>query len=630
VSDNNLNRRDFLVVSGGVVMTASMYGCGSHSKLLPPPSETKAGGRIQLTIAWPDTQNPSRYIPTYAGSLYFELYKQETPQSRYQLIVNRPVDKSDTQTVSFDSLLPVGNYILAGVARTGSDGQGSTVASAATTLEVKNGETANAQLVLKSTIQKIEILGQPLTIKIGSTLILTGRALDPDGKIVFLPSGALSWSVVSGSEFATITSEGNLITSKIGTCRVRFAEVGANLSAEADIVVSESKTSGLADTAWPRFRGDSANSGVGPTSGVEPTGQKAWETQLDASPTTMCISFDNNLLVGTSSGRVYCLDGLTGTKKWNIQISTNGISGMAISADYNTYITSTNGTLYALDLKTLNKKWEIILGLFLAASPNISFDGTVYVGSAGRPGDTGNNNDNGLLNAIDSNSGTKKWEIVLGSSAARSSPAIGLDGSIYIGSFGVENGSISGKLNSINSVTGLKNWEYSTRGFLYTSAAVKDDTVFFMSNGSQAISALNRTTGIEKWKRNILYITQGTTQTPIVTDNTVYFYRQTSSGNFYDIEINAIDISEGKIKWTSLIESGGLMLSEESSSLSLGNNNLYFLRSSGDLFCINSSNGNIKWFISLGGNAGGYHKEPLINKNGYVYVATDNKIYAIN
>ena len=56
------------------------------------------------------------------------------------------------------------------------------------------------------------------------------------------------------------------------------------------------------------------------------------------------------------------------------------------------------------------------------SSPAIGADGTVYVGSA----------DN-MVYALDGKSGVKKWEFETGDSVS-SSPVVGSDGAIYIGS----------------------------------------------------------------------------------------------------------------------------------------------------------------------------------------------------
>jgi len=68
------------------------------------------------------------------------------------------------------------------------------------------------------------------------------------------------------------------------------------------------------------------------------------------------------------------------------------------------------------------KLWEFETGYDVTSSPAIGSDGTVYVGSR----------DN-ILYAINGKSGVKLWEFETGGEVL-SSPAIGSDGTVYVGS----------------------------------------------------------------------------------------------------------------------------------------------------------------------------------------------------
>ena len=94
--------------------------------------------------------------------------------------------------------------------------------------------------------------------------------------------------------------------------------------------------------------------------------------------------------------------------------------------------------LYAINGQTGVKLWEFETGDFVASSPAIGSDGTVYVGS-----------DDKKLYAINGQTGIKLWEFELGGnvfSNLSSSPAIGSDGTVYIGS--VDNKLYAIKTNS--------------------------------------------------------------------------------------------------------------------------------------------------------------------------------------
>jgi outer membrane protein assembly factor BamB len=113
-----------------------------------------------------------------------------------------------------------------------------------------------------------------------------------------------------------------------------------------------------------------------------------------------------------------------------------------------------------------SEKWNFTTGDVISSTPAIGADGTVYVGS-----------DDGNLYAINSADGSEKWQFQTGS-AVVSSPAIGSDGTIYIGS-GFSN---YGAILAIRP-DGSERWSYSTNGPVYSSPAiVADGTVYFGSN----------------------------------------------------------------------------------------------------------------------------------------------------
>ena len=101
------------------------------------------------------------------------------------------------------------------------------------------------------------------------------------------------------------------------------------------------------------------------------------------------------------------------------------------------------------------------------SSPVIGSDGTVYIGSV-----------DGKLYAINGRSGVKLWEFKTGFPVF-DSPAIGADGTVYVG---------SRKLYAINGQSGVKLWEFETEsdpiGGVASSLTIgSDGTVYFGSEG---------------------------------------------------------------------------------------------------------------------------------------------------
>ncbi len=113
------------------------------------------------------------------------------------------------------------------------------------------------------------------------------------------------------------------------------------------------------------------------------------------------------------------------------------------------------------------------------SSPAIGSDGTVYVGS----------NDNKLY-AINPKSGVKLWEFETGHRVF-SSPAIGSDGTVYVGSE-------DKKLYAINPKSGVKLWEFVTGGAVGSSPAIGPDGTLYIGSGNKLYAIKTDSKGLAK------------------------------------------------------------------------------------------------------------------------------------
>ncbi len=121
----------------------------------------------------------------------------------------------------------------------------------------------------------------------------------------------------------------------------------------------------------------------------------------------------------------YAIDVETGMRRWSLDLRGSLVSSAAVGDDGTIYVASFNGNVYAIDPGTAKGaargtgkgkvKWEFATGGHVYASPAISPDGTVFVGSTC-----------GTFHAIDAASGAPKWSFYIGD-AIRSSAAIGPD-----------------------------------------------------------------------------------------------------------------------------------------------------------------------------------------------------------
>ena len=106
-------------------------------------------------------------------------------------------------------------------------------------------------------------------------------------------------------------------------------------------------------------------------------------------------------------------------------------------------------------------RWEFPTEDWIASSPAIGSDGTVFIGGGDR-----------RIYALDGTSGTNKWEFLTNGSLY-SSPAIGPDGSLVIAGG-------DGRIIALNAATGARKWENRVGGVVYSSPAIgADGTVYF-------------------------------------------------------------------------------------------------------------------------------------------------------
>ncbi|MDE1045672.1 MAG: PQQ-binding-like beta-propeller repeat protein [Nitrospinaceae bacterium] len=134
-----------------------------------------------------------------------------------------------------------------------------------------------------------------------------------------------------------------------------------------------------------------------------------------------------NILISTFEAAVICSSALgqelkPGHMIWEFRTESYVASSPAIGADGTVYVGSKDHKVHALGGKTGAKKWHFLTGDSVRSSPAIGSDGTVYVGSR----------DNKVY-ALDGKTRAKQWEFRTGADVD-SSPAIGADGTVYVGS----------------------------------------------------------------------------------------------------------------------------------------------------------------------------------------------------
>ena len=202
--------------------------------------------------------------------------------------------------------------------------------------------------------------------------------------------------------------------------------------------------------------------------------------------------------------------------------------------------------------------------------------------------------------------GQKIWEFQTGDKIY-SSPAVGSDGTIYIGSY-------DNKVYALNGKTGAKLWEFETKGTVFSSPAIGRNATVYVGSWDGKVYALDRRTGNKRWEfetgRMVL-------SSPAIddTDGTIYV-------GSHDRVLYAINGTTGAQRWA--FKARGTILS----SPAVGSDgNIYVGSVDKKLYCINRNTGGKKWEFQTDGQV---NSSPAIGSNGLVYVGSfDGKVYAL-
>jgi outer membrane protein assembly factor BamB len=235
-------------------------------------------------------------------------------------------------------------------------------------------------------------------------------------------------------------------------------------------------------------------------------------------------------------------------------------------------------------------KWSYATGDAVSSSPAIGSDGTVYVGS-----------NDGNLYAINSD-GTLKWNYPL--NGVFSSPAVGFDGTIYVGTW-------DNYLYAINP-DGTFKWSYETGNAIDSSPAIDSDETIYVAAYDGYLYAVNPD-GTFKWS---FMVGGAVWSSPAIgSDGTIYMGSDDS--NLYAIN------PDGTLKWSCTL--GDRM----DSSPAIGSDGTIYIGSNdGNLNAINPG-GTLKWSYPTGGER--LESSPSIGSDGTIYIGSHNhNLYAVN
>lgn len=224
---------------GGVTgATATGGGTATGGSTGGPP------GTAQYQIDWPALPPVvSRDLPTYTLSVVVTAYAFGTNQIVAKKIVNRAQGTAYTEVVSFD--LPPGKYTITAEAKPGLNGGGDTIAEDTTTTTVNSGQTVSTTLNFTALAATLFIDDLPTSAKIGTSFVVHAHAEDENGNAILLPPAALHWSIISGNQFADITTDGNFLPLAPGSVTIQVQEIDSGITATKSITLVQGSTNGV-------------------------------------------------------------------------------------------------------------------------------------------------------------------------------------------------------------------------------------------------------------------------------------------------------------------------------------------------------------------------------------------------
>ncbi|MFW6421988.1 MAG: PQQ-binding-like beta-propeller repeat protein, partial [Candidatus Bipolaricaulota bacterium] len=384
------------------------------------------------------------------------------------------------------------------------------------------------------------------------------------------------WATFDGCSFEAQDSEGSYINGTPGLCNCSSSCPSGSIKwsfGQAELGVSTSPTLDSEGNIYIGTKGGKIYS-------LSPNGKTRGDVlQVEGEVSGLSIDEDGILYAGTAysdpftSSKVYAFDTTVWEKRW--EFSTGGAVYGTPSIDSEKgciYFGSYDTKVYAVSSSNGERVWEFSIGdtfeAGILASGAIDHNNRVITGAG-----------NGFVSSLEQDSGQVHWETQV-DSAIPAPPALTKlnNGVIYVGTN-------AGEILAIGLDTGEILWSFTSGDQVKSSPAIGKEGLIYVGSTDGYLYAL-RPAELEsteerlKWK---LHVGAPVTSTPAIgSENTLYFGAQ--DGYTYALELPSSTASSPTVKWKK-----GLDEEVRSSPALSKSGNLYVTSHEGSLYALRTA-----------------------------------------
>ncbi len=242
------------------------------------------------------------------------------------------------------------------------------------------------------------------------------------------------------------------------------------------------------------------------------------------------LQVGDQVFVGTNDSTFIAMDATNGTELWRFGESEEAIWGQPAYQNGTVYITSVDGMVFALDANSGEKKWEYELEGAIAGGVVLN-ENTLYVADFASH-----------VHALSTSTGEEQW-LAVADDSTWSTPAYA-DGTVFFTD-------ISGTIYAVDAHNGDQLWRQTQLYPLQTSPLVQDGVVYIASGPEGEateglITAYAADSGELIWQK----VTNAPLNTtPVIVDDVVITIKQAAA--VYSLV--AFDVETGTEKWAHVL-----------------------------------------------------------------------------